>query len=106
MKTEEEIRDKWREVCHQKRQPGCRVDSGSFAIELVRWVEASATPLLATLVEIANYSTSDEGDADTTEQEFGLSVPEVIEMAHDNIILLARSAVEQSGMARKIVARK
>jgi len=41
MKTEQEIRDKWREICPQERKPGCRVDSGTFAIELARWIESA-----------------------------------------------------------------
>ena len=46
------------------------------------------------LVGIANYLTSDEGDTDDTEAEFGLDASEVIEMAHDNIITSARRTLD------------
>jgi hypothetical protein len=38
-----EIRKKWREICTQNRQKGCIIDSGSFAVALVRWVESGLT---------------------------------------------------------------
>ena len=47
MLTEKEIRQKWREICTRNRPPGCAVDSGAFAIELVRWVESGLTPVAA-----------------------------------------------------------
>lgn len=48
---------------------------------------------MAAVEEIANYVTSDEGDEDTTEGTFGLDFSEVIEMAHDSMIVIARQAV-------------
>lgn len=47
------------------------------------------------LVSIANMATTEEGDREKTENEFGLDVGEVIEMAHDNMILIARGALEE-----------
>lgn len=46
------------------------------------------------LVAIASQLTTDEGDKDDTEEEFGLSVAEVVEMAHDNMINAARAALD------------
>lgn len=46
------------------------------------------------LCGIANMLTTDEGDRDDTEEEFGLDASEVIEMAHDNIILGARQTLD------------
>lgn len=43
MFTEKEIREKWREICTKDRPKGCVIDSGSFAIELVRWAESGLT---------------------------------------------------------------
>lgn len=48
----------------------------------------------ARLVAIANYATTDEGDEDATEEEFGLDSTEVVEMAHDNIINGARATLD------------
>lgn len=45
------------------------------------------------LAAIANHMTSDEGDRDDTEEEFGLDYDEVVEMAHDNLIVRARSTL-------------
>ena len=45
------------------------------------------------LALIAGQVTSDEGDTDATEDEFGLDVSEVIEMAHDNMIHQARATL-------------
>ena len=49
--------------------------------------------LKETLREIAMHLTSDEGDDEETEQFFGLSIAEIIEMAHDEMILQARQAL-------------
>ena len=46
------------------------------------------------LVSIANMLTSSEGDPDDTEEEFGLSVEEIVEGAHDNMILQARATLD------------
>jgi hypothetical protein len=43
---------------------------------------------------IANMLTTDEGDPEDTEEEFGLSVQEVIEGAHDNMICDARATLD------------
>lgn len=40
MISEQEIKDKWKEICKRKRQPGCVIDSSAFAVELVKWIEA------------------------------------------------------------------
>ena len=48
----------------------------------------------AALTGIANNLTSDEGDEDDTEEEFGLDIEEVIEMAHDNMIGTARRSLD------------
>jgi len=40
--TDKEIRDKWAEIVKLNRPPGCVIDSGMFAIELVRWAIAAA----------------------------------------------------------------
>ena len=55
--------------------------------------------LLVSLVEIAGYTNSSEGDESTTEELFGLSVEEVIEMAHDEMINVARLAVNDARAA-------
>lgn len=47
------------------------------------------------LVSIANNLKSEEGDKDDTEGEFGLSVPEIIEMAHDDMISRARATLDR-----------
>ena len=46
------------------------------------------------LIFIASHLTSDEGDTDATEDEFGIDASEVVEMAHDNMILRARMCLE------------
>jgi hypothetical protein len=46
------------------------------------------------LVGIANNVTTDEGDKDATEDDFGIDASEVIEMAHDNMITRARSTLD------------
>ena len=43
---------------------------------------------------IAGHLTTDEGDVEDTEDEFGLDVSEVVAMAHDNMILAARRALK------------
>lgn len=43
--------------------------------------------------EIASQLTTDEGNREDTEKEFGLSMEEVVAMAHDNFILAAREAL-------------
>lgn len=48
----------------------------------------------ARLTSIANMLTSDEGDDDATEDAFGLEASEVIEMAHDNMIVEARATLD------------
>lgn len=48
----------------------------------------------AALANIANNATFHEGDRDATEDEFGLRVEEIIEMAHDNMINAARGALD------------
>ena len=48
----------------------------------------------ARLAAIANYASTDEGDEDETEKEFGLDASEVVEMAHDNIINSARVTLD------------
>lgn len=52
-----------------------------------------ATVSCAALVEAANNLTTDEGDPDTTEDEFGLETAEVIEFAHDDMIFKARDTL-------------
>jgi len=47
MLEEFEIRKKWREICQRDRPKGCIIDSGAFAVELVRWVERGLTPRAA-----------------------------------------------------------
>lgn len=42
----------------------------------------------------ANYTTTDEGDKEETEQEFGLEASEIVEMAHDNIIVQTRGTLD------------
>lgn len=44
---------------------------------------------------IANYTTTEEGDCDMTEEAFGISAIEVIEMAHDEMIRIARYALSR-----------
>lgn len=49
---------------------------------------------MRTVVEnIASQLTTSEGNRKDTEDEFGLSVEEVLEMAHDNFIISARNAL-------------
>ena len=50
--------------------------------------------LHSALSTIAGYVTTDEGDTDATEDEIGLEIDEVIEMAHDNMIETARRALK------------
>jgi len=60
MLEEFEIRKKWREICQRDRPKGCIIDSGAFAVELVRWVESGLTQraadatLAAAAMNIAN----------------------------------------------------
>lgn len=51
------------------------------------------------LENIATQLTTDEGDVEHTEEEFGLEISEIISMAHDNMITQARSAL--SAMSRQ-----
>lgn len=44
---------------------------------------------------IATHLTTDEGDKDETEEDFGLEMSEVVEMAHDNLIGRARYACDE-----------
>jgi len=37
--SDQEIRAKWKEICTADRKKNCIIDSGAFAIELIRWVE-------------------------------------------------------------------
>ena len=48
----------------------------------------------STLCNIASNLTTGEGDADVTEEDIGLPVEEVIEMAHDGMIGAARSVLD------------
>jgi hypothetical protein len=45
------------------------------------------------LSRIAERSTTDEGDKEATEKHFGLDLPEIIQMAHDDMIVSARLAL-------------
>ena len=54
---------------------------------------------LKVLENIATQLTTDEGDVEHTEEEFGLEFSEIISMAHDNMILQARNAL--SAMSRQ-----
>jgi hypothetical protein len=45
------------------------------------------------LIFVGAHFTSDEGDTDKTEEEFGLDASEVVEMAYDNMINRARAAL-------------
>ena len=47
------------------------------------------------LTIIANQVTTDEGDEQDTEDEFGLPASEIVEIAHDNMIAEARSALDR-----------
>ena len=49
----------------------------------------------AILCTIANNVTTDETDRKKTEDDFGLDASEVIEMAHDNMILHSRSVLSR-----------
>ena len=51
------------------------------------------TELEAALKFIAGHVMSDEGDRDQTENDIGLDFAEVVEMAHDNMIQRARTAL-------------
>lgn len=53
------------------------------------------------LAFIALHLLSDEGDKEATEREIGLEASEVIEMAHDNMIVCARAAL--NAQARPLV---
>ena len=46
------------------------------------------------VASVAAMTTTDEGDDETTEETFGLDVSEVVVMAHDNMIHLARALME------------
>ena len=48
-----------------------------------------------TLRYFANQVTTDEGDCEKTEQEFGIDASEVVEMAHDNMILQSRAVLNK-----------
>tara|TARA_R110002111_G_scaffold103665_2_gene160611 strand:- start:534 stop:950 length:417 start_codon:yes stop_codon:yes gene_type:complete len=51
---------------------------------------------MRTVVEnIASQLTIDEGDKDDTEEQFGLEMSEVVEMAHDNFIIECRNALTE-----------
>ena len=43
---------------------------------------------------IADHALTYEGDPEETESSFGLNVDEVVSMAHDNIIMLARVVLD------------
>jgi hypothetical protein len=49
------------------------------------------------LEAIGSFLTTDEGEVEATEREIGLSWTEVLEMAHDNMIMIARAAVSKKG---------
>lgn len=51
----------------------------------------------AVLCGIANQLTTGEDDKDDTEEEFGLDMAEVVEMAHDNMIMSARTVLGAIG---------
>lgn len=53
-----------------------------------------------TLANIGNQVTSAEGDVDETERAIGLDIAEVIELAHDNMILAARDAMERPSIKK------
>lgn len=46
------------------------------------------------LARIADYVTTDEGDREDSEEEIGLEFSEIVEMAHDDMIQRARSALD------------
>lgn len=58
--------------------------------------KAKSDKMEAALVQIANYLQTEEGDRETTENEIGLPYCEVIEMAHDSMIMIARSVLDES----------
>lgn len=45
MKTDAEIRAKWKEVLDRPRRNPHVIDTGAFVIEVVRWAEGGLTPL-------------------------------------------------------------
>lgn len=57
----------------------------------------------AVLAFIAGHLTTDEGDEDATEEEFGLPSSEVIEMAHENMIEAARKILADTAI-KKVVS--
>lgn len=44
MKTDAEIRAKWKEVLDRPRSNPHVIDTGAFVIEVVRWAESGPTP--------------------------------------------------------------
>jgi hypothetical protein len=54
---------------------------------------AAADALYEALREIASHVTTEEGDAPSTTEFFGIEADEVIAMAHDNMIYSARAAL-------------
>ena len=55
------------------------------------------------LAFVANQVTTEEGDRAATEEEFGLSVGEVVDMAHDNMIEAARTVLKDA-VVKKVIA--
>lgn len=47
------------------------------------------------LAAFANNVTTDEGDRNQTEDDFGISAEEMIEMAHDDMIVRSRSVLSR-----------
>lgn len=47
------------------------------------------------LCQYASMLTTDEGDRDETEAEFGLDASEIVEMAHDNFIIRSRDVISR-----------
>ncbi len=45
MKTDAEIRAKWKEVLDRPRKNPHVIDTGALVIEVVRWAESGLTPL-------------------------------------------------------------
>ncbi|MEN6535467.1 MAG: hypothetical protein ABFD89_17520 [Bryobacteraceae bacterium] len=67
--------------------------SKQSVLRLLKSVLQSYDAQFASLVTIANHLTTDEGDAKATEEAFGLSAREVVEMAHDDMVNAAREAL-------------
>lgn len=57
--------------------------------------ERQTTLALNALIAIANQVTVEEGDVEKTERELGLPYDEIVEMAHDNMIEIARATLAE-----------